>query len=127
MRALLGTDSYSTEDSQYSPNQHVRKLFRALQRIFSAQVHLKALIVFHCSKVPRVKVAISVHIAIKGRSDVDNVAQPQALIFLLMGPCLDLPVRLLIRACIDEKEVLSEEVRMLRAFGGKFKDSDSEG
>ena len=121
MRALLGTDSYFTEDSQYSPNRHVRKLFRGLQRIFSAQVHLKALIVFHCSKVPRVKVTISVHIAIKGRSDVDNVAQPQALIFLLMGPCLDLPVRLLIRACIDEKEVLSEEVRMLRAFGGKFK------
>ena len=36
--------------------------------------------------------------AVESGCDIDNVAQPQALIFLLMGPCLDLPVRLLIRA-----------------------------
>ena len=112
MRALLGTDRYFTEDSQYSPNQHVRKLFRWRKWILSTQFHLEALIVFYCSKVPRVKVTISIHMTVEGGRDVDNVAQPQALIFLLMGPYLNLPVRLLIRACIDEKEVLSEEVRM---------------
>ena len=96
MRALLGTDSYFTEDSQYSPNQHVRKLFRGLQRIFSAQVHLKALIVFHCSKVPRVKITISVHMAIKGRSDINNVAQLQLFILLLVRPVSNLVLRLLL-------------------------------
>ena len=96
MRALLGTDSYSTEDSQYSPNQHVRKLFRALQRIFSAQVHLKALIVFHRSKVPRVKVTISIPMAVESGCDVDNVAQPQALIFLLESSVSNLVLRLLL-------------------------------
>ena len=74
--------------------------------------------------MPRIEVTISIHMAVESGCDVDNVAQPQALIFLLMGPCLDLPVRLLIRVRIDKKEVLSEEVRMLRAFGGKFKDSE---
>ena len=48
--------------------------------------------------MPRIDVTISIHMAVEGGRDVDNVAQPQALIFLLMGPCLDLPVRLLIRA-----------------------------
>ena len=63
---------------------------------------------------------------VEGGCDIDNVAQLQALIFLLASPFNGLAVRLLIRICIDEKEVLTEEVRVLRAFGGEFKDSDSD-
>ena len=59
---------------------------------------------------------------VEGGCDIDNVAQLQALIFLLASPFNGLAVRLLIRICIDEKEVLTEEVRVLRAFGGEFKD-----
>ena len=93
---------------------------------FSTQVHLESLVVFQRGKMPGIEVTISIHMAVEGGCDVDNVAQLQALIFLLMGPFLDLSVRLLIRVRIDEKEILSEEVRVLRAFGGKFKDSDSD-
>lgn len=76
--------------------------------------------------MPRIEVTISIHMAVEGGCDVDNVTQLQALIFLLASPFNGLAVRLLIRICIDEKEVLSEEARMLRAFGGELKDSDSD-
>ena len=92
---LSGTDSYFTEDSQHSPNQHVTTLFRNLKRIASSQFHLKTLIVFHCSKVPRVEVTISVNIAIKGRSDINNVAQLQLFILLRVSSVSDLVLRLL--------------------------------
>ena len=76
--------------------------------------------------MPRIEVTISIHMTVEGGCDIDNVAQLQALIFLLASLFNGLAVRLLIRICIDEKEVLTEEVRVLRAFGGEFKDSDSD-
>ena len=76
--------------------------------------------------MPRIEVTISIHMTVEGGCDVDNVAQLQALIFLLASPFNGLAVRLLIRICIDKKEVLPEEARMLQAFGGELKDSDSD-
>gem|GEM_PF-6451183 len=124
MRALLGTDSYFTEDSQYSPNRHVITLFGSLKGIASSQFHLKALIVFQCGKVPRVKVTISVHIAIQGRSNIYNVAQLQPFILLLVSSVRTLRCASSSEFCVDEEEVFPVEIPKLRILRHQLKDDN---